>query len=574
MFTNRAVVLVCFYTLPFAFPYTNAGTWWVNGLGLVAYTSTLLFHRAGWVQFGRWWFVLYSYVNVWLSAGITGLGVGEYLFFIILSFAVPLIMGTEKWPVFLFFLLLPFGLWCVLESFDFHVVRFVELSEAEELSLFKQNVLLCILGGYLAGFYYFTANREQNRKVAEQQDALENNLEEMRLANDRLLAQEAELRRAIDIAEQSSQAKAQFLSVMSHELRTPMNAVIGMSNILLEERPREDQVENLKVMRYSANHLMALINDILDFNKIESGKLELESVPFNLSELVASLEATIAMQAEKKGLYLQIDKEGSIPDLLIGDPTRINQVLHNLLGNALKFTAKGGITLSLGRAEDKPDDVTLAVSVADTGIGIPKEKQEKIFEQFAQARSDTARRFGGSGLGLTITKRLLELMGSDISVESEPGQGTEFFFRLKLKKFVGSPQKVTREVDAADKSLNGIRVLLVEDNPVNVIVAKKFLKRWKVTFDVAENGVEAVKMVQEMAYQMVLMDLQMPEMDGYTASCAIRDLGGSFADLPIIALTASALEDTRRKVYKAGMNAYVTKPFQPDQLQETMLEFL
>ena len=387
-----------------------------------------------------------------------------------------------------------------------------------------------------------------------------------------LIKQSEELMIAKDTAEAATKAKSEFLSTMSHEMRTPLNAVIGLTHYLMLEKPREDQLKNLKILDFSAQNLLALVNDILDFNKIEAGKISIEKVDFSLKEIIDGISHSLELKADEKNidLFFLIDPE--IPDLLVGDPIRLSQILNNLIGNAIKFTEKGSVTVEIKLEELATDACRIHFSIKDTGIGIPEEKIDYIFETFTQASSDTTRKFGGTGLGLAITKRLLEVHGSEIQVKSKEGEGSVFSFSLTYAKAAGQPP-VKQKSNFEEKALQGIHILIVEDDSINVLLAESFLNKWGALTDTAENGRVAVERVREKYYDLVLMDLQMPEMDGYQASEAIRALEGDyFKTVPIIALTAGATTDIREEVLAKGMNGYMTKPFNPEELFSVICE--
>lgn len=389
---------------------------------------------------------------------------------------------------------------------------------------------------------------------------------------------EQELMRARDIAEEAAIAKQQFLTNMSHEIRTPMNAVIGMTHLLLHENPRPEQKENLNVLKFSSENLLALINDILDYGKIEAGEITFENIDFNLKELVNNLKLAHSVRAEEKGIRIYSRIDPQLPDIVIGDPVRLTQILNNLFSNAIKFTHKGSVTLNIKLKEAVDEYMQVYFSVTDTGIGIAPELKDYIFESFTQASSDTTRHFGGTGLGLSITKRLLQLQGSDISLESEPGKGSVFSFVLQLK----TSRKSQHDLDAvyngavlAFNDLSGYRLLVVDDNEINMMVASKFLRKWALSVDCVQSGLEAVERVKEVHYDMILMDLQMPGMTGYEASRRIRALHGErFKDIPIIALSADVMAETKEKVIEAGMNDYVSKPFNPHELYGKIARYL
>ena len=393
----------------------------------------------------------------------------------------------------------------------------------------------------------------------------------------RYLNRVTQIMRAKKKAEHTALIKAKFLSTMSHEIRTPMNAVIGLTNILIQENPRTDQVENLNTLKFSADLLLSLINDILDFSKIEAGKITFESFDFDLHLLIKNIRNSMKSKAEEKNLAFETRIDPNIPNMVNGDQVRLSQILTNLTANALKFTNEGKVMVDLQLLQMDEDNATIRFSVMDTGIGIPKHKFETIFQSFSQADTDTTRKFGGTGLGLSITKKLLDLQGSNINLESELGKGSNFFFDLTFQTATEVQKSIKKDLKAAYnfESFKGTKILLVEDNKINVLVAKKFLNKWNLNIDTAENGEIALEMVQNTDYKLVLMDLEMPVMDGYTATQKIRQLQSSkYKKLPIIALSASAISDFRTKAIKVGMNEFVTKPFNPDELHNVISRFI
>lgn len=398
------------------------------------------------------------------------------------------------------------------------------------------------------------------------------------LASIRDITERKELERALheakEKAEEASKAKSMFLSTMSHEIRTPMNAIIGLTNLMLEEDPREDQIESLNLLKFSGENLLAIINDILDFNKIEAGKIELEEITFNLKEILGHNLNLWRNRGSEKGIELKLELNGHLPDTVMGDPVRLGQVLNNLIGNAIKFTEKGYVKVSVSELTTKAHKHFIRFSVKDTGIGIKREKRQEIFENFTQASSSTTRKYGGTGLGLSISQKLVNLMGSEIKLQSEVGVGSEFSFELQLKEGKNSSLRKIAEEKQKAKDALGMRILLVEDNKVNQVVAGNFLKKWGMEVSFANDGREACEMLTQKTFDIVLMDLQMPEMDGYQATQLIRAMNDPyFKVLPILALSASALMEVKEKAELSGFSGFITKPFKPDELKKKILEF-
>jgi PAS domain S-box-containing protein len=373
-------------------------------------------------------------------------------------------------------------------------------------------------------------------------------------------------------AEEAAQSKQIFMSTMSHEIRTPLNEVIGITNLLLQGSPREDQMDYIKTLRFSGNHLLTLVNDVLDYNKMESGKIVFEQTQFNLNDFLEEIFRSYSFRSKAKHLGFEIKKEGNLPLEVIGDQIRLNQILSNLLSNALKFTNQGGITVIIRELNRKGNLSTLEISVHDTGIGIPEDKHLTIFESFAQASSDTTRQYGGTGLGLAICKKLIELQGGTIEVESEPDRGSIFRFTLG---FIVSekPLKDTGEASESYIGLEGKRILVAEDNKINFFVANKFLTGWGVIVTQAENGQLALEKLENEDFDLILMDLQMPVMDGIEATKIIRNSDNPrIKDIPIVALTAAIMSENHDKIDKLNINDYVLKPFKPHDLFDRILK--
>lgn len=408
-----------------------------------------------------------------------------------------------------------------------------------------------------------------NTPTFNQDGSLDQQVEIINDISERKLA-EQELIKTREEALQLSKAKETFLSVMSHEIRTPLNAVIGMSHILMDDNPTESQIENLKILSFSAQNLLTLINDILDFTKIETGNMVLESVNVNLKELVSQTLNSLQFKTAEKAVILKSEIDYRIPTYVIGDNTRLYQILINLLGNSVKFTEKGEVKLKLDLVEENKKSVKVHFEVSDTGIGIPADKIDYIFESYTQATSDTTRKYGGTGLGLAITKSLLELHNSAILVESEIGKGSVFSFIIDFKRSEGSVMQVENKTPV--QQLSGT-VLVVDDNEINRFLASKVLSKWGINVDLAEDGKVALDKIQQTPYDLILMDLHMPVMDGMEASREIRKLGGKYTRLPIIALTASLFSHELVTITECGMDGYVMKPFVPNELYQKIKSY-
>lgn len=374
-------------------------------------------------------------------------------------------------------------------------------------------------------------------------------------------------------AEEAAQSKQLFVSTMSHEIRTPLNEVIGITNLLLQGNPREDQLDLIKTLKFSGNHLLTLINDVLDYNKMESGKIVFEQTQFDFSDFLNEIMRSYSLRSKANNINFEINKASNLPVKVIGDPIRLNQILSNLLSNALKFTNKGSITVNIKELNRNNNQSQIEFTVKDTGIGIPKEKHSLIFESYTQASPDTTRHFGGTGLGLAICKKLVELQGGKIEIESEADKGSTFRFALPFGISVQENSRETSQLQDNFSGLEGKRILVAEDNKINFFVANKFLVGWGIIVSHVENGQLALEKLKTEDYDLILMDLHMPIMDGIEATKIIRSSENPrIKNIPIVALTAAIMSESHDKIEDLNINDYVLKPFKPHDLFERILK--
>ncbi len=392
-----------------------------------------------------------------------------------------------------------------------------------------------------------------------------------------LLRANSDLNRAKEAAETANVAKSAFIANMSHEIRTPMNAVIGLTHVLRRQSPRPEQLDRLNKISSSADHLLEILNDILDFSKIEAGKIELNPGDFRTADLAQRLSAMFIDQAKQKSLLFNVDFS-SLPAMLHGDAMRIGQILINHIGNAIKFTEQGSIRIVASAEELDGTSLMARFEVRDTGIGLTDEQKNRIFEAFEQADNSTTRKYGGTGLGLAINRRLADLMGGTIGVESLHGAGSVFWFTTRLEKTASiSPSTATYRESFAEIDLRklhaGKRILLAEDNPINLEVALEILEGVGLQVDTAEDGEQALALAEANDYDLILMDIQMPKLDGIAATRAIRRIAGR-ENWPILAMTANAYADDRQACIEAGMNGHIAKPVNPERLFADLLTWL
>lgn len=426
-----------------------------------------------------------------------------------------------------------------------------------------------LIFGLLVYLYFlYRKNKKDSSLLAQKIEENEKQTEQLKIINQE--KEEARIK-----AENAAKIKSNFLSAMSHEIRTPLNSIVGISHLLKDNQSLENQQENIRLLATASDNLLHLINDILDFNKLELGKFKLTRKVFSLDELLEKVSEINQIRAREKGLAFRISKDPSIPSHVIADEFRLNQVLINLLSNSVKFTEKGMVSLDVSVVAHSQHSITARFKVTDTGIGIQPDNQETIFEAFTQEETNLNKKYTGTGLGLAISSRFIQQLNSKIELHSVPGVGSTFWFDVELEPIQSTPDlpQVSRTESGFD--IDGRKILIVEDNPMNVLILKQFIHRWKGITQVANNGKEALDMIEQELPDLILMDLNMPVMDGAEATVRIRKHPDkAIRDLVIIGLTASSESDVAEQIYKAGMNDLLSKPFNPSTLLLKLTHFL
>ena len=505
-----------------------------NALNTLAYVLAAYLALKEILNWSRVIYLLTSNIGLAVIASYVGRE-GSVEFVYMFNIGLPFILFSfrrEKYLVFIF-TLIPLLLWTILylTDFDLFTVRKLDKISASEY-IYPISIASTIFLVIFQLIYFCLLNMRYFSNIRKKRvEALE-----------------------------ASEAKSQFLSTMSHEIRTPLNAIIGLSHILADNEPRKDQLENINALSYSGKILLNLLNNVLDFSKMQSTNIELDPIPTDLSLAVKQIKKIHEASCLRKGIEMKLDVDDDIPIVML-DIVRYNQIVNNLVSNAIKFTDKGKVTLKIKKYFAYDDNVEILTQVTDTGIGIEEDKQQTIWEAFSQASNTTSRIYGGTGLGLPIVKSIVETMDSEIKVESEIGEGSTFYFILDLK--VVHEQELEKKAKKRKNNLEGIKVLLVEDNLINVMVGQQILEKAKLIVDVANDGMSAVEKIKEKDYDVVLMDIQMPVMDGYTATKEIRKFN---KELPILALSASVFMEVKDKISASGMNGFIFKPFNPEDL--------
>lgn len=510
--------------ITFIFSFFLGCVWLMHKKGLTKYTTVISILG----------------INIFLTIFnfTEGIKMGDYLFFFPMLFALPFLVRNKKKytkEVFLYFIFTAVC-FCVSVSFSPEVSPWQKITDEQYESIFYINAICAVLMSAVFAYLGIYFERKYAAVLLDQKNR----------------------------TEEAMKARSQFLSQMGHELRTPLNGIIGASNLLTKNNTLPEQNEYLNILKYCSNHMLELINNILDYNKIEAGKLDIHLTEMNLKQLIQNSVLPFYNRFDEKKIELKVEIDEELDVNVMIDDIRMVQIINNLISNALKFTEKGHVKVKVARKAKEDQMVDVHFAVQDTGIGIHKDDFPKIFESFGQVYTSTTRQYEGTGLGLSISQRLLDLMGSKLELESEPGKGSSFSFSVKLKQTSTSKAKSTAaKMQSTD--LSGMRILIAEDNVINMLIAKKIMADWNVTLTTAENGLKALQSLEaDSNYNIILLDLEMPEMDGYTA---VREINKKYPGIPVLAFTAALIDqDMYSDLKNTGFVDAVLKPCQPMEL--------
>ena len=499
------------------------GVWLMHKKGLTRYTTVISIIG----------------INIFLTIFnfTEGIKMGDYLFFFPMLFALPFLVRNKKKytkEVFLYFIFTAVC-FCVSVSISPEVSPWQTITDDQYASIFYINAICAVLMSAVFAYLGIYFERKYAAVLLDQKNR----------------------------TEEAMKARSQFLSQMGHELRTPLNGIIGASNLLTKNNTLPEQSEYLNILKYCSNHMLELINNILDYNKIEAGKLDIHVTEMNLRQLIQNSVLPFNNRFDEKKLELKVEIDPELDVSVMIDDIRMIQILNNLISNALKFTERGYVKLKVFRKSKEDQMIDVSFAVEDTGIGIDKSDFPKIFESFGQVYTSTTRQYEGTGLGLSISQRLLNLMGSKLELESEPGKGSIFSFAVKLKQTTNKAEHSAAKMQNTD--LSGMRILIAEDNVINMLIAKKIMADWNVNLTTAENGLKALQSLETDAnYNIILLDLEMPEMDGYTA---VREINKLYPGIPVLAFTAALIDqDMYSDLRNTGFVDAVLKPCQPMEL--------
>jgi signal transduction histidine kinase len=513
-----------------------------NAINILAYIASAYLAKKAMLNSARIIYLLTSAIGIAVIASFVGKN-GSVEFVYMFNVGLPFILFSFRREriMIVVFMLIPLILWVLLFTSDYNLISYQKLDPtiAKEF-IYPIAVSSAISLVVFQLIYFLIINAKYfNRIEGKKQEAIE-----------------------------VSNAKSNFLTTMSHEIRTPLNAVIGLSHILGDNNPRPDQVQNIEALNYSGKILLNLLNNVLDFSKMQSTKIELDTIPTDLLAATKQIKKIHEASCLQKSIQMNLEIDKDIPTVWL-DIVRFNQVINNLVTNSIKFTDKGSVTLRIKKQHQTKEKITLLTEVIDTGIGIPKDKQETIWEAFTQASTSTNRLYGGTGLGLPIVKSILNTMNAEVKIESKIGKGSRFYFEINLD--IASKKELEKTSKKRVHNFTDKNVLLVEDNVINVMVGKQILEKANLCVSVANDGASAVKMVKEESFDVVLMDIQMPIMDGYTATAEIRKFNKK---IPILALSASVFMEVKDQISKCGMDGFIFKPFNPEDLLDKIDEVI